>query len=233
MRRRVDSDDGGAESEPRGPATRVLPGNAAADHPQPGVRVRDRRGLHDARGSTPPPGGWSRSSWCWRARSRTRSSVATVNGRRSASTRARGSSDHDQSLDRSARTARRRRACDGHVRGLRGDPGDAQQPDRSDGLARPPGLGLEVAAGDPDRQPPRLSGPARQHHRDAAPPRCSIWPVPARCSTSTSRAGRSGCSAVRSSEGCGRAGFAEQGEFAQTRRIGVDVWSSSAARARW
>ena len=99
--------------------------------------------------------------------------------------------DPDEHVDRPARAARRRGARARHLRGLRRHPGDAQQPDRRDGPARLPRLALDLAARHPDRQPPRLPGAARQHHRDAAAPGAARSPAPARRSSSTSRAGRS------------------------------------------
>ncbi len=55
-------------------------------------------------------------------------------------------------------------AAYGGVPAMRGNPTGAM------GLRRLSGRGLGLAPRHPDRQPPRLPGPARQHHRDAAPP---------------------------------------------------------------
>ena len=62
------------------------------------------------------------------------------------------------------------RAGAGHLRCLRRHPRHEEQPDRGDGPARLPRLALAIAARHPDREPARLPGAARQHHRDAAVP---------------------------------------------------------------
>lgn len=75
--------------------------------------------------------------------------------------------DHHQRVDRPARpegTGGRRHR---HLRHLRRHPRHGGQPDRRDGRAGLPRLGLEVPRGHPHRVRPRLSDPARQLLRDA------------------------------------------------------------------
>ena len=192
----------------------LLPGSPAADHLQPGVRLRDRRRAHARlvrrrRGQARPVRAGARGLGAQRGDQR-RGPLGGVR-RRSGHRPA----DHHQQLDRSARSEGRGGARARHMRGLRRDPGDAQQPDRRDGPARLPGLELGLPPGHPDRQPARLPGPARQHHRDAARPRAA-----ARWAGADDRSRRAGPAAVAvrpdRPRDCNRAGFAEAGAFADT-----------------
>ena len=122
--------------------------------------------------------------------------------------------DHDERVDRPARAeggGRRRRR---HLRHLRRHPGDEEQPDRRDGRARLPRLELEVEGRPAGRLHPRLPGPAGQHDRDAALPGAAPRRARARRRSSTRRCGRKWLFGRTVREGCNRAGFAEQGEFA-------------------
>ena len=99
-------------------------------------------------------------------------------------------------VDRSSGAAGRRRSGDRHVRRLRRDTGDAQQPDRRDGPARLSGLGLDLA-----RSACRSSTfrAARSSRTTSPRPCCAsscTSPASARRPRSTSRAGRSGSSAA-------------------------------------
>ncbi len=79
--------------------------------------------------------------------------------------------DHDQRVDRPARAegggGRRGR----HLRDLRRDPGDEEQPDRRDGRARLPGLEVALEGRPAGHLHPRLPGAAGQHDRGADVPR--------------------------------------------------------------
>ena len=233
LRRRHGRDDGGDQPEPRGPATRrasracprivIYNPLLAYETGEEFVQALVRRG--ERAGST-------RSSSCSRARCRTRRSTARATGRRSASTR------RPASRSRPARgsTGSRRRAAAvmalGTCAAYGGDPRDAQQPDRRDGPARLPRPRLDVAPRDPDRQPARLPGAARQHHRDAARTSCSTWAASAPA-IDLDEQGRPRRLFERTvHEGCDRAGFAEQGEFARRTATATAASSSSAAGAR-
>ncbi len=114
-----------------------------------------------------------------------------------------------------------------------GDPRDAEQPDRRHGTARLPRLELDLATRCPDHQPPRLPGAARQHHRDAAAPGAARRGMPVRRSTSTSTAGRAGCSAAPSSRAAAAPASPSRASSRGRPPITAGAWSSSAARARW
>ena len=152
--------------------TRRDPGHAGRRHLQPDARLRDRRrahaGLVRRRARAPRPlRARARGLGAQRADQR-RGPLGGVRRRPRERT-----ADHHLLLDRPAGAEGGRRRGHRDVRGLRRRAGDAQQPDRRHGPARLPGLELDVAPGHPDRQPARLSGPAQQHHRDAARPRAA------------------------------------------------------------
>ena len=101
-------------------------------------------------------------------------------------------------------------AAYGGIPAMRGNPTGAM------GLRDHLGRGWRSRARRADRQPAGLPGPARQHHRDAAPPgaarRRRRGPL-----LDLDEQGRPRWLFERTvQEGCGRAGFAEQGEFART-----------------
>ena len=159
-------------------------------------------------------------------------SAARATGRRSAST-PRPASRSPPTLDRPARPAGRRGAGAGNLRRLRRHSGHARQPDRRDGAARLPGPRWTIAARAPDRQPARLPGAARQHHRDAVAPGAA--PGRRRADDRARRAGPSEL-AVRAD----RAGGLRPGGVRRAGRIRrrspatvAAAWSSSAARGRW
>ena len=143
--------------------------------------------------SRPPRAGSTRSSWCSRARSRTRRSTARAVGRPSASTPTRGADPHLH-VDRPAGAERGGGARDRHLCRLRRDPGDAQQPDRGDGPARLPRLGLDLAASVCRSSTCR----AARSNPTTSPRRCCAWCSTSRASgpssRSTSRGARSGSS---------------------------------------
>ena len=117
-------------------------------------------------------------------------------------------------------------AAYGGIPAMRGNPTGAM------GLRDYLGPGLAIAPRCPDHQPPRLPGPARQHHRDAAPARSATSPASRSCPSSTSRDDRDGCSSAR----CRRAAAApDSPSRVNSRRPPptiAAVWSSSAAWAR-
>ncbi len=90
------------------------------------------------------------------------------------------------------------------LRDLRRHSGDEEQPDRRDGPARLPRLGLEVERRPAGRLHPRAARPSPT----TRPRPCSTWrctsPAAPRCPISTRRTGRPGCSGAR----CARAATA-------------------------
>ena len=116
-----------------------LPGDAADRALQPGVRVRDGRRLHAGLVRRRSAASSTRSSSCSRARCRTRRSAATGTGPAMGVDRETGQPILTNSwIDRLA-PAGRGGARTRHVRRIRRDPGDAEQPDRRDGPRRLPG----------------------------------------------------------------------------------------------
>ena len=103
-----------------------------------------------------------------------------------------------------------------HVRDVRRDPGDAKQPDRRDGAARLPRVELDAPASTSRSS----TCPAARRSPTTSPRRCCT----SRCTSvgagadDRRRRAWPPALAVRRTvqQGCGRAGFAEQGEFAQT-----------------
>ena len=116
--------------------------------------------------------GSTRSCSCSRGRSPTSRSTATATGPRSASTgrpgsrsrRARGSTAWPPGPPRSWRSA--------PAPPTAGSPRCATTP-RAPWACATTSAPLDLAPRDPDRQPARLPGGARQHHRDAAAPRAA------------------------------------------------------------
>ncbi len=84
-----------------------------------------------------------------------------------------GAADHHLRVARQAGAARLGGRGDRHLRHLRRHPRDVGEPDRRDGPARLPRLGLQVDGGNPDRLRPRLPGATRQLHGDGAVPALS------------------------------------------------------------
>ena len=194
-----------------------LPGDAA-DHPlQPGARVRDRRRVHarvvrrrggQARPVHPRAGGLGAERGDQRRRALGR------DGRRP---RDRAADPH-QHLDRPPRAAGRGRARARHVRRLRRDPGDAEQPDRRDG----PRATTWAPAGRRGSASRSSTCPAARSSPTTSPRRCSAW-----CCTwrgigppiELDAQGRPvGIFGRTVHESCNRAGFAEQGEFSKQPR---------------
>ncbi len=128
--------------------------------------------------------------------------------------------DPDHDVDRPPRTAGRLRAGAGHVRRVRRHPGDEEQPDRRDGPARLPRRHLDVAARPAGREPARLPGAARQHHRDAA--RAGAAPRRRRAgrSTWTSRAAPCGCSAAPRTRAATAQAWPKLGQYSSTHGDG-------------
>ena len=212
LRRRLGRDDLAATRASR-TSSPGDPGDAEGRRPQPGARVRERRGVHE---------GWcdaEAASWI-RSCSVVEGSIAQREAHRRGplgrDRRRPGDrpADHDQRMARPPRAEGRGRGRDRHLRHLRRHPGDEEQPDRGDGRGRPSGLELEVERRPAGDQHPGLPGAAGQHDRG----RCSIW----RCTSP-------GCAPVPDldeqlrprwlfgrtvREGCNRAGFSEEGEFA-------------------
>ncbi len=96
------------------------------------------------------------------------------------------------------------------------------------------GAGWRSRLGHADRQPARLPGAARQHHRDAAAARAasSCGVAPDR-STSTSRDGRAGCSSARRTRAATAPASPSTARVRRRRSATTaPAWSSSAAAAR-
>ena len=86
------------------------------------------------------------------------------------------------------------------------------------GLPDYPGVGLAVALGPADRLHPRLSGAARQHDRDAALPACCTCGGLAPAPELDEQLRPKWLFGRTTREGCSRAGFTEQGKFADRVR---------------
>ena len=170
VRGRLGGDDLRHQPEPRGHHHRGHPRDAEGRRAQPGPRLRVRRGLHAGvvrrRGRQARP---VRADRRGLARQREDQRRRPLDGlRRQPHDRP---ADHHERVGRPARAEGRGRRRDRDVRHLRRHPRDEEQPDRRDGRARLPRLELEVEGRHPDRQHPRLPGPAGQHDRDADAPR--------------------------------------------------------------
>ena len=137
----------------------------------------------------------------------------------------------DHRLDRPAGAARGGGARARHVRRLRRDPGDAQQPDRRDGPARLPRLEL-ASRGSGSRS---STCPDALSSRTTSRRRCSRLGLhlagSGRRWSSTSRAGRGRFFGRTVHERCDRAGFADQAS-SPTTTARAAASSSSAARSR-
>ena len=95
-----------------------------------------------------------------------------------------------------------------------GIPAMKNNPTGAMGLPDYLGWKLEVEGRPAGRLHPRLPGPARQHDRDAACTSCSTSPAWRRRPSSTRPLRPKWLFGRTVREGCNRAGFAEQGEFA-------------------
>ena len=230
VRRRVGGDHQRHQPEPRGPAAGRAAGHAAAGDLQPDAGLRERRGVHARVLERRRRARWTRSCSCSRDRSPTSGSTARATGRPSGSIPAPAS----RSRPAPGSTGWRPRAAAvlalgtcaayGGIPAMRGNPTGAM------GLRDYLGAGWRLAPGPADRQPPRLPGPARQHHRDAAAPGAAPGRGRADARRSTSRAAGV---AVRADRAAGmrpgrirRAG----GVRHLARRRPRAAWSSSAAR---
>ena len=124
------------------------------------------------------------------------------------------------------------RARGRHLRHVRRDPRDGRQPDRRDGRARLPGLGLEVERRHPDRLRARLPDPARQPVRDDHVPALPGDRAGADDPAGRRAAADSGCSARPCTRAAtGPATTSRATSPTSTARRSAS--SSSAAGARW
>ena len=211
--------------------TGVIPGSPKVVLHIPGARLRERRRVHA--GLLRRRGGRARPV---HPRARGVGADEQINGDgpldRVRRQRVRRPADHRQRVDRPARAEGRGRAGHRDLRDLRRHPGDAQQPDRRDGPARLPRLGVDVARGPADRVPARLPRAARQHHRDAASTsRCSSTARARRPSSTSSCAPRGSSSARRARAATAPASPSRASSRRRTATTRA-ASSSSAARAR-
>ena len=99
-----------------------------------------------------------------------------------------------------------------------GIPAMKNNPTGAMGLRDYLGADLDVAARPAGREPARLPGAARQHHRDAARARAAPRRRSARRSTWTSRAGPCRLFGRTAHESCDRAGLADAGQYSHDAR---------------